>query len=41
LIHVGLDEIAGYVTPETLRLYTADGSELQKSKYKNITEIKN
>ena len=41
LIHVGLDEIAGYITPETLGLYASEGSELQKSKYKNITEIKN
>ena len=41
LIHVGLDEIVGYATRETLRLYAANGGELQKSKYRNMTEIKN
>ena len=40
LIHVGLDAISGYATPETLRLYASENGELQKSKHKNVTEIK-
>jgi hydroxyacylglutathione hydrolase len=41
LIRIGLDNIAGYVTPEAFEEYVAKGGEVQKTKYFNIKDLQN
>lgn len=39
LIHVGLDQISGYVTPEALEDYRVMGGTLKKSKFMTMTQL--
>lgn len=41
LIRIGLDNIAGYVTPEVFEEYVAKGGEVQKTQYFNIKDLQN
>ncbi|TDI85951.1 MAG: MBL fold metallo-hydrolase [Caldithrix sp.] len=39
LIRIGLDEVVGFVTPETVSRYTAQGNEIQKMRHCNMTDF--
>lgn len=39
LIHIGLDKIAGFITPETLAVYQLNGAKLQSIRRKEIDQI--
>jgi hydroxyacylglutathione hydrolase len=41
LIRIGLDNVVGYATPETLAQYAKKGGALQTTRYFNINELKN
>ncbi|MFQ5651724.1 MAG: rhodanese-like domain-containing protein [bacterium] len=39
LIRIGLDNIVGYLTPDTLAAYAASGAGLQKTKHREIKDL--
>ena len=39
LIHIGLDEVAGYITPAMMQEYAASGGELRSTNFRPITDL--
>ncbi|RMF65845.1 MAG: MBL fold metallo-hydrolase [Calditrichaeota bacterium] len=39
LIHIGLDEVTGYITPQTLAEYKAGGGEIVTTKFLHMAEL--